>query len=99
MLPQEVAQMVIDNFKSNPNLVGQEVLENNPETIGAQQGFKLVITWKNIEGLRTKSIIYGFLLGKYYYELYYRAYDRYYFEKDVVAFEKIKNSFSLLKVE
>jgi hypothetical protein len=99
MLPQEVAQLVVDNFKSNPNIVGQEVLENNPETIGGQQGFKLVISWNTIDGLKSKSVLYGFLLGKWYYELIYEAPVRYYYEKDVAAFEKIKDSFSLIKVE
>jgi hypothetical protein len=97
MLPPEVAEMVIDNFRSNPNILNQKIIENTPAQIGGYSGYKLVFTYQTKEGLTKKGINYGFISGNWFYEILYEAADRYYFAKDIAAMEKVKDSFRLIK--
>ena len=96
MLPQEAAEIVIQNFRSNPDIINQEILLNDPATIGGYPGFNIAVSFQTKEGLPKKSIIYGFLSGSSYYEILYEAPARYYFSKDQSDFEKVKDSFKLL---
>ena len=98
MLPQEAAEIVIDNFRSNPAIVGQMILSNTPAEIGGQAGFRLETSYRTTEGLTKNGILYGFLSDDWYYELLYEAPQRHYFEKDAAVFERIKNSFRLIKL-
>ena len=97
MLPQEVADVFIDYFSSNTNIMNQEILENNPAQIGGHSGFKIVYTYQTKAGLNIKGVTYGFMLDNWFYEILYEAAERQYFEKDLQAFEKVKESFSLIK--
>ena len=97
MLPQEAAEIIIQNFRSNPDIINQELLLNYPATIGGYPGFNIAVSFQTNEGLSKKSIIYGFLSGSSYYEILYEAPERYYFSKDEADFEKVKDTFKLLK--
>ena len=97
MLPQEVSEIVIQNFRSNPDIINQELLLNDPATIGGYPGFNIAVAFQTKDGLSKKSIIYGFLSGSSYYEIIYEAPERYYFSKDAADFEKVKDTFKLLK--
>ena len=97
MLPQEVAEIFIQNFRSNSDIMNQQVLANNPAEIGGYPGFNIVITFQTKEGLTKQSIVYGFLSDESYYEILYEAAKRYYFTKDESDFEKVKDTFKLLR--
>lgn len=97
LLPQEVAEIVMQNFRSNPDIMNQQLLANNPSEIGGYPGFNIVSTFQTKTGLTKKIIIYGFLSGNSYYEILYEAPERYYFKKYDTDFEKVKDSFKLLK--
>jgi hypothetical protein len=97
MLPQEAAEIVIDNLRSNPNITNQEVIENTPTRVGGNPGFKLLYTYQTKEGLKIKAAYYGAMSGNWLYYLLYEAPARHYFDKDHALFEKIKESFKLLK--
>ena len=97
MLPQEVAEIVIQNFRSNPDIMNHQLLLNNPTTIGGYPGFNIAVAFQTMEGLTKKSIIYGFLSGSSYYEILYEAPERYYFSKEESEFEKVKDTFKLLE--
>ena len=81
MLPQEVAEIVIQNFRSNSEIMNQQVLANNPALIGGNPGFNIVLSFQTKAGLTKQSILYGFLSGESYYEIRYEAAQRYYFKK------------------
>jgi hypothetical protein len=98
MLPQEAADIVIDNFKSNPNIMAQSILSNKPAVIGGQAGFRLHTSYRTTEGLTKNGLLYGFICGEWYYELIFEAPQRYYFEKDAATFERVKESFRLIKL-
>jgi len=97
MLPQEAAELIIDNIRSNPNILNQNFLENRPAQIGGHAGFKIVYTYQTKDGLNKKGALYCLLFGDWYYEMIYEAPERHYFAKDLPAFEKIKESFKLIK--
>ena len=97
MLPQEVAEIVIQNFRSNPAIMNQQILENTPASIGGYPGFNIMVSFQTKDGLIKKSAIYGFLSGGSYYELNYEAPERYYFKKYLSDFESVKDSFKLLQ--
>jgi hypothetical protein len=95
MLTQEAADVVIDNISSDKAVLNLVILENIPVTIDASQGFKILYTYKNKDGLRFKSLYCGFLSGDWLYSIRYTAPERHYFHKDVGTFEKVLNSFRL----
>ncbi|UCF90504.1 MAG: hypothetical protein JSW39_19715 [Desulfobacterales bacterium] len=97
MLPHEAAELVVDNFRSNPNLLNQEILENSPAQVSNQNGFKIVCTYETKGGLPKKAAIYGLLDGNWYYEMIYEAPQRWYFHHDLPAFENVAQSFQLIK--
>ena len=96
MIPQEVAGVVLDNLQSNPATLNMEIIENVPATIGGHPGFKAIFTFKSKDGLRSKSILYGFLFKDWYYSIRYTAASKHYFDKDLNTFEKVFESFKLL---
>jgi hypothetical protein len=97
MLPQEVAEIILDNIASNQEVLNFELIENSPIRISGVSGFKVVYTYKNMDGLKLKSIYYGFVVENWFYGLNYNAPQRYYFDKDVKTFEKVLESFKLIK--
>lgn len=97
MLPQEVAEVILDNISSDQTVLNFEVIENIPARISGFPGFKVVFTYKNKDGLRLKSILYGFIDNEWFYGIRYTAALRYYFDKDRKTFEKVFESFRLIK--
>jgi len=97
MLPQEVAEVVLDNISSDQTVLNFEVKENIPARISGFPGFKVVFTYKNKDGLWLKSILYGFIGDEWFYGIRYTAARRYYFDKDLRTFEKVFESFRLIK--
>jgi hypothetical protein len=96
MLPQEVAEVIIDDLTSNPNVLNLVVIENTPAKISGHQGFKLLFTFRNREGVKYKSVYYGFIAGGKFYGIRYTAAERYYFDKDIKIFERVAESFKLI---
>ncbi len=95
MLAEEAAQVIIDEIGSDRGVSDFQVLENRPVRLNGLSGFKLVFTHKNRDGLVFKTQYYGFLLGAWFYAVRYNAAQRYYFDKDIQAFESILNSFEV----
>lgn len=92
MLPQEAADIIVGNIISNPHIKNAEILKNEPEKIGGLPAFKLITTFSQESGLKKKSVLYGVIIDEAYYEIYYDAPERYYFEKDFPTFEAVKSS-------
>lgn len=99
MLPQEVAEVFIDNIRSNPNITNQQFTENTPATVGGYPGFKLLYTYRTKQGLKIKRVYYGVMLSNWCYYLIYEAPASHYFAKDYPVFEKVKDSFRILKAD
>lgn len=95
MLPHEQAELIADDFASNPALFNFTILENSPVTIDGHKGFRLVFTYKNEDNLKVKSTLNGFLVKDWFYLIRYTAAARYYFDKDSASYDQVVNSFKL----
>lgn len=95
MIPQEAAEVVLDNIASSDRVASFEVQENTPARVGGVPGFRAVVTYKKKDGLKVKSILYGCLVGEAFYAVRYTAPQRYYFDRDIKAFEKVIQTFKL----
>lgn len=96
MPPHDVAELELDNARSNRAAFNFELVENVPATVAGRSGFRLVYTWKTKEGLAVKRVHYGFQDGKWVYRLIYQAAARHYFDRDLPTFERVRESFRLL---
>jgi hypothetical protein len=97
MQPQAVAEVIIDNFVSSDRMLDVKILENRPVQVAQQRGFRLVYTHRDKNGLRFKSVLHGFLVGDVFYAIRYTAAERYYFAKDLPAYEQVLASFRLIR--
>jgi hypothetical protein len=97
MLPQEAAQVIIDDVSSNPNALNFELIENRPAFVSGIAGFRVDLAYKSKDGLRIRSVTYGFMSGDQFYAISYTAARRHYFDKDLPTFEKVAESFRLSK--
>jgi len=95
MLPQEAAEVILDEISSDQSVFNFSVIENIPATINRYEGFRIVFKYRNRDGLEFKTIYYGFIVGGSFYSIRYNAAERYYFEKDLKTFERVLNSFTI----
>jgi hypothetical protein len=96
MLPQEAAEVILDDLSLDQAVRNLHVLENAPARIARQDGFKILFTYQNGDGLTLKTLYYGFITGRMYYSIRYTAAERYYFGKDMETFRKVLAGFRLL---
>lgn len=99
MLPQEASELVIANLKADPSHTNFRVIENSPDSLGGLPGFKVLVEWKTLDGLRRKNLVYGLFYDEHYYEIFYEAPTRYYFEQCLSDVEKMKESFRLIRLD
>ncbi len=96
MLPQEVAEVLLDNMASNPAMSNLEVKENSPAKISGKPAAKIVVMFRNKDGLKMKTISFRLVMDEWLYTISYTAPLRYYFDRDAKAFEKIVTHFRFL---
>ncbi|HEU0265869.1 MAG TPA: hypothetical protein VFR01_09100 [Geobacterales bacterium] len=96
MMPQEAAEVVLDDIASNKNLRNVELLENKPAKVAGVPAFRAVLSYSDKDGLRYRSIYYGFMKDGTFHGLRYSAPARYYFDKDSKTFERIVQSYRLI---
>jgi hypothetical protein len=92
MLPDEIAGIIIDNQKSNENVLNMKVETNKPAMINGNPGFEMTFTYKDKRGLEHKSLYYGFMKGDWFYGIRYNAPQRHYYEKELKTFRKFVES-------
>jgi len=97
MLPQEAAEVIQDAIASSPRMQGMKLLENAPAELDGRSGFKLVLGYKDEDGLKMKAVVYGVLAGDSLYQLTYRAPERYYFEHDLATVEQVRATFRIMQ--
>jgi hypothetical protein len=95
MLAQEAAQLIIDEISSDRSVYDFRVIQNRPARINGHNGFELVFTHKNQDGLVFKTRYYGIISGDWFYAIRYNAAERYYFDKDIQTFQSILSSLEL----
>lgn len=98
MFPLEAAEVILDNTASNPKVHGLEIKESRSVKIDGRPGFRAAFSYKNDDGLKMKGVVYGFMQGEWFYGIKYLAAQRYYFDRDLKAFEKVVASVRLLRL-
>lgn len=96
MLPQEAAEVVFDDIRSNVNTNNQQMIQQGPTKFGDRLGFRLFYSYQTTAGLKMQGVCYGLLVNTLYYSLIYEAPSRYYFARDLPTFETMKDSFRIL---
>ncbi len=99
MLPEEAAQIIIDELVSDQNLVNLRILNNTPATIKNYEGFTILYTYSDSEGQTYKTLYYGFIKEDTFFNLRFTAAARIYFQRDIGVFRSILNSFQIIKAE
>ena len=97
MVPQEAAQVIVDEITSDRSVQNFQLIENLPATVNRYDGFKIVFSYETKERLKFQTIYYGFLQGDWYYSLRYNAGERHYSAEDVETFRKVLSSFKILE--
>jgi hypothetical protein len=93
MLPQELAELVLDDIRANPNLIDPQLVETSPSTFDGVPGYKVVVRYRNKAGLSKQAVQYGCIEKGLLYTLTYDAPQRHYYALDLPTFEAVKNSF------
>ena len=96
MLPQETAEVILDEITSDRAILNFQVLENRPAAVNGYNGFKLLFTYETKGGYKFKTLYYGFVQGEWFYSLRYNAADGRYSHKDVKSFREVLESFKIV---
>jgi hypothetical protein len=95
MLPLEVAEVIIDDFRSSQEISNFQIIESLPNIVGGYPGFKITYSYQSKDNLRRTETYYGALVDQWYYFLMYKAPTRHYYNRDLLTFEKLKASFKI----
>jgi hypothetical protein len=92
MLPHEAAQVIADNMRSDPLIRRLRLLDSEPAMVGGHAGFRLIYSYQDPNGVEIKTIYYGVVLPNRFFNLRYTAAHRYYFDKELPAFNEVFDS-------
>jgi hypothetical protein len=96
MTPGEISEVIVDDLGLDPMHIDFSLEENKPVMIDGLSGFRISCSFKSpLQRLTYRSAIHGFMTGEWIYVITYTAPKRYYFDRDLSAFEKVVSSFRL----
>ncbi len=95
MRPAELAEVLLDDLRSDAGAKGLKVLETRPATIAGAPGFRTSVAFKDEYGLKVRATLCGVLLGDHAWQLAYVAPARYYYDHDLAVFDQALASFSV----
>lgn len=87
MSPQELAEVLLDDLRSDGALNALKVLESRPVTLAGQKGFRTTASFKDGHGLRWKVVLCGVVAENRAWQISYVAPARHYFDRDLPAFD------------
>ena len=95
MLPHELAELTLAEWKSTDATANLEVLANTPTTLGGQPAVRLHIRYKNERGLPIERLLIGMVDAKGRLSLQYEAPAIVYFQRSQADFEAMAASVRL----
>lgn len=95
MLPQEAAEVVLDEIASDRLVMNFRIIENRPAKLSQYDGFRIVFTYKTTRGLAYKTIYHGVLRGDWFYSLRYNVSETHDSLKEIESFETVLKSFKI----
>lgn len=87
MLPHEVAELAIAEWKRTESTANLDVLSNTPATLGGKPAVRLHIRYKNDRGLPIERIMIGLVDAKGRLSIQYEAPAIVYFQRGLADFE------------
>jgi hypothetical protein len=96
MLPEEAAELIVNEIIADTNVSNFSLLENVPARIAGNSGFRLTFLYTDVDGFVFKTIFYGFIRGNTFYNIRYAATQDEYFQRDLNTFQKVFESFKLV---
>jgi hypothetical protein len=95
MRPAELAEVLLDDLRSDAGAKGLKVLETRPATVAGAPGFRTSVAFKDGYGLKMRAVLCGVLLGDHAWQLAYVAPARYYYDHDLAVFDQALASFKV----
>lgn len=95
MLPHELAELALAEWKSNESTANLEVVSNTPASLGGQPAVRLHIRYKNERGLPIERVMIGMVDAKGRLTLQYEAPGIVYFQRSLPDFEAMAASVRL----
>ena len=99
MLPEQAAELVVNEIIADTNISNFSLLENVPTRIAGHNGFRLTFIYSDAHGFIFKTIYYGFIRGTTFYTIRYGATEdptrENYFQRDLKTFQQVFESFKL----
>ena len=99
MLPEEAAQIIIDEYASDQAIGNLKVLTNSPAQINGHEGFKILFTYAGPKGAEFHTLFYGFIKADTFFNLRFTAGGQQYYLKDIETFKRMLNSFQVVKAK
>jgi hypothetical protein len=93
----EIAELIAGEISSSEGVTGVKILDNAPAQLGGVPGFRLLVAYKDADGLKMKSLYYGAVTEKSLWSVQYTAPARVYYDRDVATFQRVVASFKLRK--
>lgn len=87
MDPQALAEVLLDDLRTDGTANALKVLETRPETLAGQRGFRTTVTFKDGHGLRFKAVLCGVVAEGRAWQITYVAPARHYFDRDLPAID------------
>lgn len=95
MLPQQAAEVIMDEISSDSRVLHFHLSEYVRTRVNQYNGFRIVYTYKEKGGLNFLTVYYGVLEGDWFYCLRYSVEVKKYTDEDIETFEKVLNSFKI----
>ena len=93
---EDIANVTIDNIKSNNGIFNFKVISNVPVIIGGLDAYRLEYSFETEQGLKKKGIVHGLVSEKFVYQLTFEAPRKHYYEKGLPDYESFVSSFKVL---
>lgn len=87
MSPTELAEVLLDDLRTDGSANALKVLETRPATIAGQKGFRTTVAFKTAHGLRYKAVLCGVVAEDRAWQVTYVAPARHYFDRDLPVFD------------
>ena len=95
MMPEEAAELIVNEIIADTNISNFSLLENVPARIAGHSGFRLTFLYTDADGFVFKTIYYGFIKGNTFFNIRYAATQDDYFLRDLKTFQQVFESFNL----
>jgi hypothetical protein len=96
LLPAELAEMILAEYRADPLFANLAVLETAPTMVSGQSGVRVKFTFKNPRGVAYQREVHAAATPTGVALVGYQAIARYYWERDYSSFQQFLSTLRLL---